>query len=286
MGEWTLDYPGTSFSFGSRASGFGFRTAPDLGTRNVTAEDFTVPGGDGRVFGQDTIDPDVISFQLLVNENTPAEARALRERALNAWRGDVTRRQPGAVAMLTSDTGRATFGRPRRISPVSDLLYAGIVDLIADFQPVTDLWFGPEESARVGLVPAPGGGLVAPLAAPLATTESSDRSQGLLVGGELDAWPVAKITGPITNPVVDVLGAFRWEFRLSLAYDEQLVIDTRPWVRSILRNGASAAGSLTPSSTRLAASVLPAGAHEFTLRGVTTGTPSLQLAWRSAFTTP
>lgn len=285
-GDWILTYPGVVLPFGSIASGYGFDAAPDVGVQSVVADDFSPSGDDGRLFGVDTLDTDVVTFAIDIMAPSELEARTLHDRIRGAWRGDAIRKDPGAVAMLVSEAGRSTFGRPRRFSANTDLIHAGVVRVTADFAPATDLWFGDVESVSVGLVPLPEGGLVAPLAAPLLTTESSDRSQVVTVTGERPTWPTVTIYGPITNPVVE-LGPVRWELRTSLAYDQTLTVDASPWARTILRDGAGVPGVLTPQSTRLAKALLPPGEHEFVLRGASsTGTARAVASWRPAFHTP
>ncbi|QIN94417.1 minor tail protein [Arthrobacter phage Lego] len=285
---WRLTYPGEDLAFGSVESGYVFTTAPDLGAREMEHEDARRPRTDGVSFGQDYLAGRTITFELDVSGTDEADAKAKLARLSRAWRADVVRTTPGATATLTSASGRVAFGRPRRFASNDDLLPHGLSTVVADFAASDDVWYGgTEQGVTVSLVPAPSGGLLAPLAAPLSTTLSSDRSQGVTVGGELPTWPVIEIQGPITNPTVELVGAVRMDFKLVLAYDQKLVIDTRPWARSILRNGASVAGTITRTSTRLAHAALAPGAYEFVLRGTAnTGNPSATIRWREAFITP
>jgi hypothetical protein len=162
-----------------------------------------------------------------------------------------------------------------------------MTQVLADFACSDAGWYGSEQSENISLVPDPGGGLIAPLASPLATTRTSDRSQSFTVGGHLPTWPVFEIKGPITNPVVEVVGLLSMEFRLSLAFDQTLIVDTRPWARSILRDTASKAGTLSRTSTRLSKAAIPPGKYEFVLRGTSdSGTASATLRWRDAFVNP
>lgn len=283
--DWLLTYPGAAFRFGSLTSGYGFKDAPDVGVLGMIAGDVVIDGQDGRQFGADAVDTSVITFVMDVVAAHENAARDLVSRARQAWRADSIRTIPGAVATLTSENGRTTFGRPRRFEAPNDSIYAGVARITADFSPVTDLWFGDTQSVQVHLVPAPGGGLVAPLTSPLATTESSDRSQAVMVDGELPTWPSVTIFGPITNPVVE-LGPIRWELLTALAYDQSVTINAAPWARTILRDGAGIPGALTPASTRLANATVPPGIHEFVLRGASlTGAARAVASWRPAFYT-
>jgi hypothetical protein len=282
-----LEYPGVELVFGSRETGMGFASAPAIATPGIDVEDVAVPSQDGTLMGVDVIEGPLVTFEIDVVSQDRDGVKAIMEPLRRAWRGDAVRSVPGAVAALRSDRGKVTFGRPRRFTSADDDDRFGVSRVTCDFATVTDLWFGEEQTVTVPLVPPPGGGLVAPLAAPLSTTASSDRSQAVTLGGGLPTWPTVTVQGPITNPVIEVLGVFRWEFQgLTLAYDEVLVIDARPWIRTILRNGAAVPGRLTPRSTRLKDSAIPPGAHEFVLRGTSNGTPTATLAWRPAFHTP
>lgn len=289
VGDWVLVYPGVELAFGTRESGYGFDSAPALATTESSIGDVALPNDDGILFGRDRLHGQSIVFEIdVVAVGDRAGVKAKLEVLRNAWRADVIRRDPGAVAMLQSDTGRVTFGRPRRFVSADDDDRFGISKVTADFMAATDLWYGPEQSTSVSIAPAVGGGLVAPLVAPLATTESSDRSTAVTVGGSLPTWPVFEVRGPISGPVVELVGQWALRFpNLSLAYDQTLVVDARPWARTILRDGESVAGMLAPSSARLQDAVLPPGTHELVLRGTSlTGTASLTARWRDAYTTP
>lgn len=284
---WHLNYADTALEFGSIASGYVLSKAPDLGSLDVRNDDAVIPRGDGVVFGADYFGGRTIGFELTVSGSDEADVRARLAVLTKAWRADPVRQTPGAVAELVSDTGRLTYGRPRRFGTSDELLPFGVSEVICDFACADSIWYGPESTSTVPYAPAPGGGLIAPLASPLSTTATSDRSTAFVVGGTVPTWPVFEIAGPITNPVIEVVGLYSMEFRLTLAYDETLVIDTRPWARTILRNEASVAGSLTRASVRLSQAALPPAAYELVLRGVSsTATASATARWRDAHLTP
>ncbi|NII42106.1 hypothetical protein E9228_002764 [Curtobacterium flaccumfaciens] len=124
------------------------------------------------------------------------------------------------------------------------------------------------------------------LKSPLVARGSSLQSNTFIVDGELPAWPIITIHGQITNPVVTVAGAFRFASPVSLRYDETLTIDTRPGMRSVLRNGTQIA-ALARSSDLLEAGALSPGAHTLTLSGsASTGSPAAVMSWRSVYPTP
>lgn len=284
---WRLSYPGVVLPFGTVESGVVFTTAPDLGSRAVQDEDAALPRGDGRAFGQDYLDGRTLTFELAVHGSDEDAARKTLGTLSRAWRADSVRLTSGAVATLESDRGRVAFGRPRRFASADEDLPQGLAVVTADFETADDNWYGTEQRVNVALVPPAGGGLIAPLASPLATTTSSDRSQVFTVAGELDTWPVFEIQGPITNPVLEVVGSLRMEFRLTLSETQKITIDTRPFARSILRDGASVAGTLSRTSSRLSQASLAPGKHELVLRGTSApGTARAAVLWRDAYTTP
>lgn len=285
MPEWVLSYPGTELAFGDPWSSYVFPVAPDVGPPEIAADDTPRPRADGVAFGVDTFGSRTVTFEINVIGD---DCRESAEVLARAWRADPVRQGPGSVAQLRSDIGRVAFGRPRRY--VADNNYReliGRIRVVADFACADTLWYGAESSASVSLVPAPGGGLIAPLASPLATTATSDRSTVFTVGGEVPTWPTFEIQGPITNPVIEIVGLLRMEFRTTLAFDQSIVIDTRSWARSILRNGASIAGTLSRTSTRLSQASIPPGSYELVLRGASdSGTSSVNIRWRDAYLTP
>lgn len=286
--DWHLSYGSTNFAFGTIASKFVFPQDGPPAISNVTIddEDATRPRGDGTLFGQDYHSGTTITFDIEVNGADETESWSLYQQLMNAWRADSVRSVAGATATLTSHTGRITYGRPRRIQPKLDLTPFGITAVTCDFETADDLWYGPSQFATVKLVPDLGGGLVAPLASPLSTTATSDRSQTFEVDGLLPVWPVITINGPIANPSIEVVGVFKMTFNTTLAYDQKLVIDTRPWARSIKRNSASIAGTLDPRTNRLSEAAIPPGTYNLSLRGTSaTGTPQAQLTWRNAYPT-
>lgn len=287
-GQWRLLYPGADYTFGTGDLPVFNRTPPEIGSLDIRTSDVDRPRSDGRAFGVDYLGGQTLSFHLGVRATSDAEVRAETAKLRNLWRADVVRLTPGAVAELHAEYAgrtRIVYGRPRRFDPdFSDSAVNNLVDVLADFACVDDVYYGAEEGGTtVALVSEPSGGLLAPLASPLGTTRTSDRSVSIDVETELPAWPIIEIEGPITQPVIEVVGVWRMEIRTSLAEDQTLVIDTRPWVRSILRNGsASLAGSLR--GTRLTDAGLPPGRHEIALRGQdSTGTAIARVRWRGSY---
>lgn len=288
-GEWRLLYSGTDYSFGTVATPVFNRTTPDLGDVDFRVSEVARPRGDGQSFGTDYRNGRTITFDLGVKEADGLVLRDAVSGLAKAWRGDAVRLTPGALAELRcryDGRERAVFGRPRRFAvDYADATTNRLASATADFVCGDDVFYSTTtRSVTIPLVPKAGGGLIAPLAAPLATTESSDRSQGITVDGDAPAWPTITVQGPLTTPVIQVVGLWTMTFDITLAYDETLVIDTRPWVRTIKRNGASVAGVLNRTSTRLAKASVPPGDWEVALRGSSiSGTASAVVSWRDTF---
>ena len=235
------------------------------------------------MMGQDFKEPPTISFDMWANGSSEDDARVALGALIHAWDSPGLRGQGGQVAELVHPRGRSVFGRPRKIAPTQiNRVERGQVEVTAAFDMVTDRWFGSEGSATVSLVPPLGRGLVAPLVEPLTIQGAAQNAYGFTVGGSEPAYPVIEFRGPITNPSLHGPG---WDLRVrgSLAYDETLIVDTRPWVRSLTLNGRPAAGLLMPSSSRLRDVTLPPGFHSVQLRGTDiTGTASALISWREA----
>ncbi len=290
LGDWTLDVGGDRLTFGTRASGLPLVKPPVVDVAESRRQSrAALPSDDGVLFGVDHLDGTTITFEMRIKRSTADEAHVAGETLRRAWRGDRVRTVPGAVAELHAPTGRVTFGRPNRFAIDDRELHAHHRVPLVTFETVDDLFYGAEETVSVGLVPPPSGGLRAPLRAPLRTTQVGERSTGFRVGGSIPTrhWRAVVSGGDILSPVIEVPGCFRLELLgLSLAYDQVLVIDARPWVRTVLRDGGSVAGKRSRRSTPLRDAALTPGLHELVLRGQSTsGTARADLAWRPAFPT-
>lgn len=290
-GEWRLDHPGASLTFGSPESGIVFLSAPEFGDTDLQTEDTTRPNIDGVALGIDTRGGRTVTLDMAVIGNDEPTVRGVAGALRRAWRGDEIRSLPGEVASLTTmyaGRERVFYGRPRRFARVDADVAQGVILVTADFACVDDLFYSSAEtSVTVGVVPPTSGGLVAPLIAPLTTVPPTATPEGITITGDGGAWPVITIHGPITNPAVAVTGLWSIGLSTALAFDESVTVDTRPWRRRITRDsdGASLAGTLTRSSVRLARAAIPPGTYEVTLRGIdATGTASMRFAWRDTYT--
>lgn len=280
--DWQLDVPGGPFEFGDDSSRWVVQRW-DISETPIRTEVFQVPRGDGVIMGTDFKDAPTLTFDMWANGVDENDARDALAALVRAWDSPEVRLTGGRVVELVHPRGRSVFGRPRKIAPTQiNRIERGQVEVTATFECVTDLWFGELGAASLSLVPPLGRGLVAPLVEPLTIQGAAVNSRGFTVGGVEPTYPVLTFQGPITNPS---LWVDEWELKLrvSLAYDDVLTVDARPWVRQTLLNGRPVAGLLMPSSAWLADLKLSPGFHTAQLRGTDpTGTASVSLTWRDA----
>jgi len=262
----------------------------DPGTTDWRVQDQDSPNGDGVVFGRDLLAGRTWGFTFLTNEHTAGDALNSLEAMAGLWQGSASRLVPGAVSILRYNIGgrtRRVYGRPRRWGlAVTPDLWGGVAPVVADFACVDALHYDDElRTINVGAVSLPAGGMAAPLSAPLSTVGGGARS-GVVdtVGGTAPAPFIAFLHGPITNPWIAGPG-WRFDFLTTLAYDQSLTVDSRPWAKTILRqDGASLAGTLTRTSTALPDARLLPGSAEFTFGGIDgTGTATCSVSWRPTY---
>lgn len=259
--------------------------APDIIT-----QDKQLPRSDGIRFGRDYRGGRTIAFDMHVFGQNGPQAFEVLDELTQAWYGDNTRTSPGAVQTLRikrGSTTRRVYGRGRRLAPAPLRTSAtGWSPVTAEFKTVDHYYYDDQEKTNtVSIIPTQGGGLLAPLAAPLSTLGVSYAPGEIFVEGTAACWPVYVVHGPINLPTVEVVGEYRITLGIGVAHDELLIIDTRPWTRGVrMGNGTSVAGALTPASALLRNARLKPGGHEIILSGLDeTGTSSLTVAWRDVY---
>lgn len=291
-GDWALTYPGTEVIFGGRTRPVFNATTPELGDTDLTVSVARVPRGDGAVMGVDFRGGRTLTFAFGTRPGAEVASRAALADLATAWRADAVRTAPGAVAELRCryrGEERVVFGRPRKFAPeLGKAGTQGRAEAAATFECVDDVFHGGlERSLTLALAAVEGGGFTVPMTWPLVFGSPTDRSQAIEVGGDIAVRPRIEITGPVTNPEVEVVGCFRAAFALTLAYDEVLVLDARTWARAVTIGAASAAGALTRTSTRLGSIAIPPGTYPLVFRGMSpTGTATARVSWRTAHPTP
>jgi hypothetical protein len=304
-GEWSLSYgsngvhSGATFTFGSVGSGYYLLEPYEIVYGDSDTGDTPLPRADGIRFGQDFRAAATITFEVGVDAVDDAPTLLARHGAnlsrlsamAQAWDAEAVRKRFATPAVLSTVQGsraRRFYGRPRKWAPAaSKLTRQGYTPVVCTFACLEDTAYDDREQiVRVDLVPPPHRGLIGPLTTPLTMTgESSSKVAGdVIVGGTKATWPVITIYGPISQPVCEVVGQWKASLNLSLGMGERVVIDPRPWARTVLRGGASVAGLLYRGTPRLEDMRLPVGRRDFVLRGTDdTGSAYMTVAWRDAY---
>lgn len=284
MAGWVFRAGSRSVELGDGVTGVGLMGMPSVEPEMVQ-DWFRNPRGDGQRAGLSYRNGQVVSLSVEVRPDHRPAGEVWRD-LMGVWRSDEVRMVPGAVASLTSDTGLTAFGHAVEVSPDLQYRQFGVDRAVLQFRAIDDLWYGPEQVQSISFVAPVSGGLMFPAESPF-TFDSGPtvRNGSVLVSGDVATWPVFEIDGPVTNPEVDVPGVGRLVFRTTLAYDQTLVVDTRPWARWVKRDGAAFPGALSASGSRLSDMALSPGAHTILLRGYDpSGTAVLRVRTFPAFT--
>lgn len=260
----------------------------DTGSITWRTQDAANAQSDGMSFGRDFVDPPSWSWSL----GTDAEDEATALQTLNAfaaaWRRDKMRSTPGAVSTLryrVAGRTRRVYGRPRRFAaPPTNRILAGWVPITVDFQRADDLTYADvERSASIGITPSAEGGLTVPLREPLSTVRSgAETARQINVEGDAPTWAIVTFTGPVSNPYIKI-GDWHCGLRGTLAQGERITVDSRPWVRSVLRADGSSLGGRLDRHTYLDQMRLTPGLHTITFGGgASVATSTATVRWRSA----
>lgn len=268
--------------FGCGTSGLGLAAFPEvqiLMDKSVRA----VPRRDGSRMGVDLITGQTVKLLVSARPDERSLDEVWRELAA-VWRADEVRLRGGSLASLTSDTGRTVYGRPRPLSPDFKHKLYGLSRAELVFEATSDLWFGPEEITQIRFVPVFTGGLPIPAEVPFVLGGGSGESSYMVtVGGDVAAWPVFELHGPIRDPFIEVVGVGRLVFTGQLAYDQTLTVHTGDgWVK---RDGAAFPGALSPAGSRLSDMALRPSSYQVFFGGYDpTGTSRLDVRVEPAFT--
>lgn len=282
--SWVLSVGPRALSFGNDVEGVGLVGTP-VCKPIVEFDAFGSPRGDGRRFGRVFRRGQVVSLSVEVRPDARALEDVWRD-LLSVWRADGVRDVAGVFATLTAPSGRHARGLPVNIDPNEEHRFFGANRAVLSFEAVDDLWYGPEEQTVIRFVPPVSGGLTFPAEAPF-TFDSGPavRNASVRVGGDVATWPVFEIRGPVSNPEIDIVGVGKLMFSVDLAYDQSLLVDTRPWARWVKRDGAPLPGALSPRGARLSDVALLPGTYQVLLRGYDpTGTAELRASTWPAFT--
>jgi hypothetical protein len=294
-GQYSIGTSGdaSAFVYGGR-TGFSnsiqvARTDIDPGSQNI--QDSQVVGHDGVLFGTDTETGMVITQtgQAYVRGNGLAAMDAFDSMA-GVWTDPSVRLQAGKVVVLRawypgSTVVRRAYGRGRRIIPATGLVNQGMVPFVAEFQAADSTWYSDTDHSLVmTMVPSPRGGFTTPMTTPMQLASATNFQQGTISNtGANYAWPVVTIAGPITNPGIKYPGVpVTVSYQDRLTGSDTLVIDTRPWARTVLLNGSNVAGRL--NGDPMIALQLPPGSTTVRFQGQDfTGSATMTIRWRNAY---
>lgn len=278
------------FAFGLGLGTFTDEEGFDPAGGDWRTQDGVVAHGDGATFGRDYLEPGSWAWELGIDKTSDATALEEMARLAKAWRVTRTLKPGEAVPLRYRLAGRTRriYGRPRRLAPALDNRFMlGYAAYVADFKRADDLHYDDEEQSA-STVPgavSSAGGLTAPLKSPLRSTRSlaSERAGSILVGGDADTWAIVTITGPASGVVVECPGRWRVELARPLIATDTVVIDPRPWVRTVVLNGSVGIAGSLGRGTHLADMTLAPGPTHFTFSAETSQAgATATVSWRNA----
>jgi hypothetical protein len=260
----------------------------------IASQDQALIGADGMQFGIDAQDGMVIT-QTGLALTTPATGVAAMDAystLAGKWNDPSVRLTDNSLQVLRasypfSSVVRRAFGRGRQIQPALGQVFTGQVPWTAQFQAADNNWYHDvEQSVVVSIPPSFRGGFIFPATPPYFWGVSHTATGNLPIGGVVPTWPRIHITGPVASPLITFLGSgLTIGYSGSIPSGQSLIIDTRPWNRTSLLQGASAADKM--AGTSLVHLKLQPGFQQFQYTGVDfTGTSFCTIFWRNAWLLP
>lgn len=295
INEWVLAYDDVSLTFGTLESGLPFTKQVDIADVTPRTNDIAHPNSDGMVMGIDRLGGLSLTFEVGAVRDQPYPGEKWT-RPLNqlsefqkAWRADSLRRVPGRYAVLTNVArDRMVYGRPRKVAPTLERVRQGNAGMVAQFATNSpDFYSATEKVASLSATIPPSAGFRTPIVPPFSTVGSSTEVAPTVNAGDLPAWPVLELVGPGSEFSVELLNLnneVQWSLLYpgSLAYDQTLRIDTRPWSRSATINGNPANGTIF--GTALEDCTIPVGSFWVRFKvNSRYGTASANLRWRDTY---
>lgn len=292
---WRLEYDDTVLEYGTHESGHPFIRQVQVGPADLETDDMPHPLADSLVFGEDFTRGRLIEFTGVHLSTQPLPTTRRWERPMDdaqaferAWRARSVRQTPGKVATLANvDRGRLVYGRPRPFVHDHDRARHGWLVYGCGFTTADDRFYSLEENVTVvGVDPPSIAAMSFPVSFPYTGAVPSESRAYVTNAGTDDTYPVVTFREGVA-PNLELLndaGGVQWSLKVArtLGAGEELVIDTRPWSRSVKLNGTSAPGVLR--GTRLEGATLTPGTHELRLTAVDpTGQAEVEVRWRDAY---
>lgn len=206
LADWQFALGGVTFGQGTS-----YHTVMEISKPDTIVQDQPRPLDDGILFGRDFLPGMTLVFSFVIDSGSgnAATALSLLESLREAWQGDDVRLSPGGQSILQYKTPtlaqRRVFGRPRKFTPSTEDLGAGVVAVDADFMCRDHLFYSDIESTLTIL--HAGGldhGFTAPLTSPLNATQARTRYAPILSSGKAPTPIKVRFNGPITNPMLVV----------------------------------------------------------------------------------
>jgi hypothetical protein len=292
---WELAYDDVVLEFGTHDSGHPFTRQVKVGPVEVELGDLPHPMANGLTFGRDFTRGRVLEFvgahlstmalpasrrwEQPMDDSAPFEA---------AWQGESLQAVDGKMATLANlDRGRLVYGRPRPYVADHELARKGWLTYACSFATVDDRFYGTDEKVLVaGVDPGTAYAFAFPVAFPYQGVTPSETRAWVDNAGTRATWPVVEFLRG-TRPRVELLdaaGGVLWWLEVDrvLDHNDDVVIDCRPWRRTVKLNGNPAPGLLR--GTALDRCRVPPGAHEVRLETTDpTGLAEVGIRWRDAY---
>jgi hypothetical protein len=140
----------------------------------------------------------------------------------------------------------------------------------------------------IGFIPEEVGGMTGEVIGDIISSGAGEGGSDIPILGSKPSWIVCRFKGPIVDPEIEFVGQWSFKLNLSIAADQEVIVDPQPWSRAVRRvsDGANYSGSFTATSQRLSGMTLPPGNHEAILKGNDpSGTASVKVYWRNTYAT-
>lgn len=293
LNDWRLEYEDVVLNFGTLSVDYPLSVQVEIGDTDISDQDVDHPTADGTVMGKDKLGSFALTFNMTLVPEYPAVAKMwntpldLYSAFKAKWRADKIRKRPGVYATLTNlDRGRLVYGRPRKCAPKLERIRKGHGEFLSTFQTNSPNWYDVvEKSATITPIPPASSGFLTPIITPLTTLGPAAEDSPLLNEGDLEAWPIVEFHGG-TSPSLELWDGpdLLWSVAItdSLAFDQVLTLDTRPWSRSATINGNPANGRLRGSAVEKMS--IPVGTFTAIFKVTDpSGTAFAKIRWRDTF---
>lgn len=262
----------------------------EIDTGSMAVQDQAVVGHDGQLFGIDTLPG------MIITQTGWAYTPGLGQTAMDSyatlagkWNDPAARLSNGTVQVLRayypgSGVVRRCYGRGRKIAYTLGMVNQGAVGFTAQFQAADSSWYSDTEfSVNLTQKPSFAGTLTPPMTPPLQLAATTNFQQNTAQNtGSMPTWPVITFTGPCSFPGLTYVNTpVTIGYNGSLRAGDSLVINTRPWVRTIKLNGKSVAGLLT-GDPMVGLQLMPGSTLMHYTGQDFTGTATCIVQWRNA----